>query len=839
MRTEVSFGSLGDIRIFTIADAEFFPGLVALVNSLRLQRHDDPITVLDLGLTAAQRAEIADECDLVSPRADLPPNPWLLAPYVCRTREATVAVYIDADVIITASLEPIFGLARAGSVCAFPDNYPRFFPEWEEVFELRAPLRHQRYVNAGFVAFSPERHPTLLPRWEQCCARIRDRAGTADGTGYETPTGLPDQDALNALLMSEFAADDLALLPATDVAPGSKALRQTRVVDPASLQCQRDGHPITLLHNWGIPKPWQAAAGGNLRRDAYLVCLRRLLNGTDLAVHSSTPRAGWLSPGLRGTVGWCGRLAFGALRRTAWRVPHTLVPAVRRDGLRILNAGAQPVRSVRTALDPNLRRAYPWAARKLAAAIGGAAMVLLAGVALSLVLDTWLVVGGVVLVFAAKAARIAWRGRSNLGRDQGWPAGSLRPSPRNDVDHDHLTRCIQRHGPIFKTWLLGSATVGIADLEFARDLYKVHADDLGHAWQVVERFVPDGTIREITGPRHDMLRRLRTKALTATLVHSWEPTLTRHLSAGLDAMAASAPAGHEIDPLPFVRDAVLTAWCDLLLGVSPDDADFREVFALATDLDPDRRLYGRALPDDEIDAKLDRLAALLRAGAARGDGTRGTPSLAARMEAEHPGALADPGIVRDFIFETINTRDDTAGLLMWALKFLADDPAQAQRLRDAGDDEHAFADRVVSETLRLSQSEYLFRRTSRQIEFRGVVIPEGWLVRVCIREVHRDPAHFEHAGAFDPDRFAAGACGREVYAPFGIDQHACVGESLSRTTARVFATLVACDHDFTTVRDGAVGMSVERHWAPSGRWRVAATETARRDTGDERALVPG
>ena len=42
-----------------------------------------------------------------------------------------------------------------------------------------------------------------------------------------------------------------------------------------------------------------------------------------------------------------------------------------------------------------------------------------------------------------------------------------------------------------------------------------------------------------------------------------------------------------------------------------------------------------------------------------------------------------------------------------------------------------------------------------------------------------------------------------MYAPFGIDQRACIGESLTRTTARVFATLVAGKHDWETVRDGA------------------------------------
>ena len=55
------------VGFFTIADANYFLGLVALVNSLRLQGHADPITVLDLGLQTDQREALETECDFVTP----------------------------------------------------------------------------------------------------------------------------------------------------------------------------------------------------------------------------------------------------------------------------------------------------------------------------------------------------------------------------------------------------------------------------------------------------------------------------------------------------------------------------------------------------------------------------------------------------------------------------------------------------------------------------------------------------------------------------------------------------------------------------------------------------
>ena len=71
------------VGFFTIADATYFVGLVALVNSLRLQGHADPITVLDLGLQAEQREVLQAECDLVMPPHASQRHPWLMEPTAC------------------------------------------------------------------------------------------------------------------------------------------------------------------------------------------------------------------------------------------------------------------------------------------------------------------------------------------------------------------------------------------------------------------------------------------------------------------------------------------------------------------------------------------------------------------------------------------------------------------------------------------------------------------------------------------------------------------------------------------------------------------------------------
>jgi hypothetical protein len=65
-------------------------------------------------------------------------------------------VLLDSDMIVTSSLDDLITPAAAGRIAVHPDHEitrERQFPEWASTFELEAPLRPQRYVNAAPVAF--------------------------------------------------------------------------------------------------------------------------------------------------------------------------------------------------------------------------------------------------------------------------------------------------------------------------------------------------------------------------------------------------------------------------------------------------------------------------------------------------------------------------------------------------------------------------------------------------------------------------------------------------------------------------------------------------------------
>ena len=279
---------------YTVADHRFFPGLVGLLNSLRVLGHQEPLHVLDAGLTDRQKAALGPHCIVVARPADRVSTPLLYKAFPHMLDPQGVVVIIDSDLIVSRSLAPVIERARAGKISAFSDPvHDYWFPEWEEIFRLAAPPRRQTYVSSHLVAFSTEHWPQLLGRWWEACERVIAYPNRAEGGKGAAIAS--DQDALNALLMSEFPADAVDVLPFKE-RPLQNELRWVRVRDADCLECTFAGRSAAILHYDGRPKPWEPNARRTVALDAYVRLLRRLLHGDDVAMR--WPEAEYLPPWL-------------------------------------------------------------------------------------------------------------------------------------------------------------------------------------------------------------------------------------------------------------------------------------------------------------------------------------------------------------------------------------------------------------------------------------------------------------------------------------------------------------------------------------------------------------
>jgi hypothetical protein len=258
---------------YVVGDARFFPGVVALVNSLRLVGHDEPIVVLDCGFEERQRRVLEREAALLEPPAG--GHPAFLKWVAPLERPADVMVLVDSDMIAVRSLAPLVARAAAGRVVAFVDLDPhRFREEWRDWTGV-ASLPRRTCANSGLVALPRSGGLELLELLQEVQERLPLETGPADELG---PLIYRDQDVLNAVLGAHRAEDDVELLEQR-LAP-CPPFYGLRVVDERSLECRfRDGAQPFVLHHIDA-KPWLALTPPT----PYSRLLPRLLLADDVAV---------------------------------------------------------------------------------------------------------------------------------------------------------------------------------------------------------------------------------------------------------------------------------------------------------------------------------------------------------------------------------------------------------------------------------------------------------------------------------------------------------------------------------------------------------------------------
>lgn len=406
-----------------------------------------------------------------------------------------------------------------------------------------------------------------------------------------------------------------------------------------------------------------------------------------------------------------------------------------------------------------------------------------------------------------------WGARPSFGRSRGLPPGSLAffpTGPWNDRAY-YATR-LARYGPVFKHRHLYHPEVCIGGVSRVRAFIQANDASIRTPQFPFGRYIPGGFLRFTDPARHTQARPIFQAAFAPAVYQAHADLLDRVLSDELAAMsAASLGAVRGINPAPGIEDLLFRLLAGLFFGIDsrlPQEAHFctllRGVALHRT----------RVLADRDVAARLDELIIELRHRVSANDRT----SFAAALERAHPGALNDRFFTFNLIFMFHTARNDLGGLFAWLIKMLADHPQWAAQLRSEPDASN-LSGRIVLETLRLEQSEYLLRQTNRDITFEGFTIPKGWFVRLVIKESHHASDAFENPTLFDPDRFLDRHYSRSEYMPFGAFNKTCLGEHLTLNLAKKFVTELARGYMLHVTEDGPQEFS-GFHWQPSSHFHV-------------------
>jgi hypothetical protein len=263
------------VAYYTVADAPFFPGVAALINSLRLTGHDGGVFVVDCGLTESQKDRLAGSATIVEPHGEL--HPVLQKVTGPMLHPADIMVLVDADILVTRSLVPLFEEAALGRIVGFEDSgFPdRYFPDWASL-GLGTPVRRP-YVNCGLLVLSEPTASTFMAEFLELQEQLDPRDTHFGGGPVAGPLYFADQDLLNAMLCTRY--DDRATRLARRMAP-MPPFPALAVLGAGTLACAYDDGVVPYALHHVQKKPWLSPVPAN----AYSTLFRRVVRHESLAV---------------------------------------------------------------------------------------------------------------------------------------------------------------------------------------------------------------------------------------------------------------------------------------------------------------------------------------------------------------------------------------------------------------------------------------------------------------------------------------------------------------------------------------------------------------------------
>ncbi len=312
------------------------------------------------------------------------------------------------------------------------------------------------------------------------------------------------------------------------------------------------------------------------------------------------------------------------------------------------------------------------------------------------------------------------------------------------------------------------------------------------------------------GEEHDHYRTLMEPDLHPSVL----PGYTEIMIAETDRVASLWQDGQVVDMLVEGRKIALLIILRTLFGVAAWD-DFpwiwTPVLKTIEYISPGPWILWRRIPRPGFQKKLRTLDEYLYGIIhARRSGTPQRDLLQHLIEA----GLGDDRIRDQMLTMLIAGHDTSTALLAWTFYLLGSHPQVYRTLvtdvRTTLGTERPGAvsgwqppllDQVIKESLRLYPPIHIGNRmVTDEMEFHGKRVPAGERLFYSIYLTHRDPAYWQNADDFCPERFAHGRKAAPfAYVPFGGGPRACIGAAFGQAEARlVIGRLLQC-YDFELV----------------------------------------
>lgn len=387
---------------------------------------------------------------------------------------------------------------------------------------------------------------------------------------------------------------------------------------------------------------------------------------------------------------------------------------------------------------------------------------------------------------------------------------------------EYYLRNFERYGPVFKMSQYGQPTICVVGLERIEKLIKGHSKFLGPSTLPISKSVEGSFLRYMPPETHMFYGRLFRRAMSGPYV----PAQARQIE-NICASHLQPFAGHESSPSPALQAIARRSLNHLLLGFDVDTVEGKRFDESAREFAKAGIGWSLVRRDRQaLDEMRQMLVDRAESDAANLETADGT-SVLMRLR-QQDSTMPDRVCLDNLIVMHRIATGNVSSLLSWLLYRWVTEPSIVAEIRAEHPETRKSSLRLfLAETLRTSQSEYLYRRVVREFEYEGYRFPRGWLVRGCVWESHHTTKAIAEPTEFRLRRNASDY-DRRQFTPLGMGAHACNGGDVNELICLAFLNqlLHASDLRVTSANPLQRQMRHWSHWRPNFGMRLKCKETA-------------
>jgi cytochrome P450 len=404
----------------------------------------------------------------------------------------------------------------------------------------------------------------------------------------------------------------------------------------------------------------------------------------------------------------------------------------------------------------------------------------------------------------------------------------------------------ERYGKVFKTFVLGRFTVFMTGREASKILLTGKDGMVSlNLFYTGQQVLGPTSLLQTTGEEHKRIRRLIAEPLSIDSLKTYFNFINSLAVEILDQWE-----GRKVLVLDEASTFTLKVIGNMIMSLEPTGeeqekfrANFKIISSSFASLPfkiPGTAFHHGLKARDRMYSMLDSIISRRRSGQESSQDF--LESLLMKHsktggDEENNDKLTDKQLKDNILTLLVAGHDTTTAALTWLIKFLEENPAALEQLRE----EHLrikanredgetlswsevnnmpYTAKVISETLRRATIlPWFSRKAAQDFEIDGYQIKKGWSVNLDVVSIHHDPEVFTDPYKFDPSRFSV-PMKSFSYLGFGSGPRMCPGMSLAKLEICVFIHHLVCKYKWRPLeKDNSVHPTLVR--MPKNKYPIA------------------